>query len=148
MQSKQQKEKLERVVRFYQQEFEVLKVQCLQQKSVVAELDDALVGFKSQLRNIQSQTGGLGASIIDLQMVSRLMEKLQTEITQSQGRLDEAKLELGQRQAALRKKMSQLESLEKLIEKKTELISLELRRHEQQEADERYLNQHVSGSIK
>lgn len=132
--------RLNRVIAFYNKQLDLLKLQLAAQHSVVQKHQNKIEQLEQQLRRSQNRILVESATIANRQMGYQFGTFTLTEIGKEQEQLETANQELEVRKAELRKQMSRIESLEKLIERRASTLAYEASRREQILADERYLN--------
>jgi len=140
-----QLEKYQKVLRYYQQNLEILKARLQQQNQEVAQRQQKINQLHSRLESTQQSLTHAKPSPLDLQLVSHLMTNLESSIEQANRELNESNRELDSRRADLREQMSKIDSLEKIVTKTAAAIEHGRRRTEQIQLDERYLNTYFTG---
>jgi flagellar export protein FliJ len=75
-----------------------------------------------------------------------LIDQLQIELESTQEQLKEAQLDFENQKQIIRKQMSKIDSMEKLIERKVAELIYEETKREHATADERYLNTGFKGT--
>ena len=75
-----------------------------------------------------------------------LIDQLQVELDLTQARINEAQLDFENQKQIVRKQMSKIDSMEKLIERKLAELIYEETKREHASADERYLNNDFKGT--
>jgi flagellar biosynthesis chaperone FliJ len=140
-----QLEKYKRVLGFYQQNLEFLKVQLQAQNGLVAQKQQTVNQLRSQLASTQQSFLDLKPSPWELQMVSHLLANLELKIAAANQELNESERELESRRAAVRDQLSKIEALEKIVARTSDAIEHNRRRLEQIQLDERYLNTNFTG---
>ena len=140
--------KLGKILKFYQQQLGVIQIQYQQQDIAVLEIEKAIRCLDQEHESIHMQADSSLAIVADRQHAIGMLELVQS-------RINKKKIELGQSQALLLKRkrqlqeqMSRVESFEKLIARKTNLLYHENHRREQSLADSRYLSQNFTGHKK
>ncbi len=138
-------QKLEKVLQYYQQQMQVIQADCLRQNKIVLGLHLEISELENETELIYRQTER-GEFLISIRLSAigslelnqeRIRQK-GIELSQGQAQLDECK-------CRVQEQMSKVESLEKLIDRKTDLLFHEKKRLDQGIADERYLSQHFTG---
>ena len=145
MTNHRQLKKLRKIIDFYEQDCEVVKRRVLKQNAIVVEKQNKLAELNRQLELTQQRFNMPEATAFDYQLVCHLMNAIETSIKLAEQELAEAMNELHQQRTELQRKMSKIESLERLCTIKTEEILTQDRRREQHLADERYLNTNFTG---
>lgn len=140
-----QLEKLGKVLGFYQQNLESLKLKLKQQNLVVAEKQCTWDRLVSKLESTQQAFGRAQPSVFALQMAGQVLTTLDAEIESAHQELTDSKRELSKQRAAVRRQMSRIESLEKIVARTSGEVQHKHRMHEQVQSDERYLNTHFTG---
>ena len=140
--------KLKKVIQFYEQDCEIIRRRLWEQNAIVAQKQNGLNNLARQLALAQQNSDRWEPTAFNHQLVNHLMNSIETKLIHSRQELAEAVIELGQRRNELQKKMSKIESLEKLLARKSEALSQRARQREQRLSDERYLKTHFTGSNK
>ena len=140
-----QLKKLEKVLEYYQQQLEVVKTRFLEQSDIVTKKQSEAQALASELALTQRRFSNNEPTPLSLQMVNHLMELMETRINDKQQEIAEAQTLLDARRIELRKQMSRMEAIEKIVARKSNLIQHERRQREQHLADERYLNTNFTG---
>lgn len=133
-------QRLNRVLDFYNQKLDVQKLRLAAQQAVVKKHNEKIEQLNNDLVQSQNRLLAASATIAGRQMGYQFGTFTMAEILEEQKQRELANDELENRKAELRKQISRIESLEKLIERKASVVAYEAGRREQILADERYLN--------
>lgn len=133
-------QRLNRVLGFYNKQLDLLKLHLAAQHSVVQQHQQNIKQLEERLLQSHSRLQSASATIANRQMGYQFGTFTVAEMVGEQEQLEIANQELETRKAALRKQLSKIESLEKLIERRASAVAYEAGRREQILADERYLN--------
>ena len=133
-------QRLNRVLDFYNQQLDVLKLHLASQQAVVKKHNEKIEQLESNIIESQNRLQAESATIANRQMGYQFGTFTMAEIQDEQEQRELAIQELENRKTELRKQISKIESLEKLIERKASAVAYEAGRREQILADERYLN--------
>lgn len=133
--------RLQKVLDFYDRQLDLLKLQLAAQVSIAQQYKNEIVQLNESIIHSQNQfTQQTASSLAHRQMSYQFEAHTIKVIAEKQIQLADANQELDRRKAALRKQLSKIESMEKLIERKTVAVNYERNKREQILADERYLN--------
>lgn len=137
--------KLNRVLGFYEQRLEGFKSQLGKQLKVVAGIQARINQLNLAMVETQRLFDQQSVSVSGLQMVNRKLDSLETKVKASTAELVEANKKLDVCREDVRQQMSKMDSLEKIVVRTSSGMEQHLRKQEQHQADERYLNTHFSG---
>lgn len=138
-----QLQQLNEVLRFYQQQLDVIKTQLKQNLNAVTEKEKRASELEHELIAAQqSSIEPMTAS--NLEFANHLMKLVQKKIGQNQLELVDANAELSRCRIELNKQMSKIDALEKVVSQQIKILEHERRVAEQNIADERYLNTNFS----
>jgi|TARA_B110000495_G_scaffold56481_1_gene47715 flagellar export protein FliJ len=139
-------EKLNKVLDFYKKELDQQKFKLSEKSSLLKKIESAL---QQQQAKITHSLAGLESSNMTLSnclIRKPLIDQLQVELDLTQARINEAQLDFENQKQIVRKQMSKIDSMEKLIERKLAELIYEETKREHASADERYLNNDFKGT--
>ena len=140
--------RLESVLAFYHQQLELIKAKFKEQANTVTAKETQAKQLQLQLVATQERSAAAEPTAWTFELTAYLMDQLESRIRQNQNQLTEEKGRLDLQRSELRKQMSKIEALEKVVANKTKTIEQLKRQTDQHLADERYLNTHFNGTIK
>lgn len=148
MSGHQQVAKLEKIIGFYEQKLEIEKARFQEQNAIVIDLENQYKLLAEERKLAQQRFEQMVPTATNHQHAAHWMETFRGKLERVERELAQAVGVLETRRIALQQQMSQIEILEKLVARKSELIAYELRAREQLISDERYLNTNFSGKKK
>ncbi|MDG1512215.1 MAG: flagellar FliJ family protein [Mariniblastus sp.] len=139
-------EKLNKVLDFYKKELDQQKFQLSEKGSLLKKIELALQVHQAKIKHSLAGLESSNMTISNCLIRKPLIDQLQTELESTQEQLKEAQLDFENQKQIIRKQMSKIDSMEKLIERKVAELIYEETKREHATADERYLNTGFKGT--
>ncbi len=139
MSDKRTKIKLKRLLSFYEKELKVIKADFAMQNAVVLKLESEIARLIQQFETAPQQLSLQPATIANRQMGIQWLMNLKQQIAQRQTAIVPEQELRETKRIALMDQMAKIESMEKLIQRKSESINYAAQRSDQNERDEQYL---------
>lgn len=139
-------EKLNKVLDFYKKELDQQKFQLSKKSSLLKKTETALQIHQTKIKHSLAGLDSSNMTISNCLIRKPLIDQLQIELEATQEKFQEAKLDFENQKQIIRKQMSKIDSMEKLIERKLAELIYEETKREHATADERYLNTGFKGT--
>jgi flagellar export protein FliJ len=139
-------EKLNKVLDFYKKELDQQKFQLSEKGSLLKKIELALQVHQAKIKHSLAGLESSNMTISNCLIRKPLIDQLQIELESTQEQLKEAQLDFENQKQIIRKQMSKIDSMEKLIERKVAELIYEETKREHATADERYLNTGFKGT--
>ena len=139
-------EKLNKVLDFYKKELDQQKFQLSEKGSLLKKIELALRVHQAKIKHSLAGLESSNMTISNCLIRKPLIDQLQIELESTQEQLKEAQLDFENQKQIIRKQMSKIDSMEKLIERKVAELIYEETKREHATADERYLNTGFKGA--
>jgi flagellar export protein FliJ len=139
-------EKLNKVLDFYKKELDQQKFQLSEKGSLLKKIELALQVHQAKIKHSLAGLESSSMTISNCLIRKPLIDQLQIELESTQEQLKEAQLDFENQKQIIRKQMSKIDSMEKLIERKVAELIYEETKREHATADERYLNTGFKGT--
>ncbi|MDA7918306.1 flagellar FliJ family protein [Mariniblastus sp.] len=139
-------EKLNKVLDFYKKELDQQKFQLSEKGSLLKKIELALRVHQAKIKHSLAGLDSSNMTISNCLIRKPLIDQLQIELESTQEQLKEAQLDFENQKQIIRKQMSKIDSMEKLIERKVAELIYEETKREHATADERYLNTGFKGT--
>ena len=136
--------KLIKVSTFYRNQADNLAEQCRQLNTQISELRRQEQKIEGETDYQQRHFAALPPTTTRRMLAHQCLQQLASRKQQNQVQMRSALKEFELNRAALLNLMAKIESIEKLVQGLTEAITLGVRKQEQVNADERYLNTHFN----
>jgi hypothetical protein len=117
----------------------------MEQNAIVTQKQTEARELATELALTQQRFSNNEPTPLSLEMANHLMELMETGINDKQQEIAEEQTLLDARRIELRKQMTGMEAIEKIVARKSNEIQYERRQREQHLADERYLNTNFTG---
>ena len=138
------RDKLNRVRAFYRTRSDALAEKCRKLNADIAELRRQETEIDAEIEHQQRHVTALPPTPIQRMLALQSLQEMASRKRQIQVQMRSTREEFELQRTALTTLMAKIESIEKLIERLTGSIALEMRKREQVNADERYLNTHFA----
>ena len=148
MAGRQQLEKLNKVLKLYEQQLETLKANFMLQQNVDNQKRAERDWLLDEIMRIQNEFEKWDTTVNNLQVLSHLIQTVDARVARVDLELNEAETELESRRKKLDLQARKIKSLEKLTQRKLDEIKEYRRRRDQKLLDENYLNTKFSGMTK
>ncbi len=139
-------EKLNKVLDFYKKELDQQKFQLSKKSTLLKKIKTALHIHQTKIKHSLAGLDSSNMTVSNCLIRKPLIDQLQIELETTQEKLKEAKLDFENQKQIIRKQMSKIDSMEKLIERKLAELIYEETKREHATADERYLNTGFKGT--
>ncbi|MGI9495342.1 MAG: flagellar FliJ family protein [Mariniblastus sp.] len=139
-------EKLNKVLDFYKKELDQQKFQLSKKSTLLKKTETALHIHQTKIKHSLAGLDSSNMTVSNCLIRKPLIDQLQIELETTQEKLKEAKLDFENQKQIIRKQMSKIDSMEKLIERKLAELIYEETKREHATADERYLNTGFKGT--
>ncbi len=139
-------EKLNKVLDFYKKELDQQKFQLSKKSTLLKKTETALHIHQTKIKHSLAGLDSSNMTVSNCLIRKPLIDQLQIELETTQENLKEAKLDFENQKQIIRKQMSKIDSMEKLIERKLAELIYEETKREHATADERYLNTGFKGT--
>jgi flagellar biosynthesis chaperone FliJ len=146
MKAKIQLKQFRRIQDHYQRELDSLTVELTRLNLQVTNLRSELGQIENRMEATQNQLASYSITVIDCRLGGQLLQKISEAWDQKFEELSGACERFEAQRAKVEKQMSRIKSLEKLIERKAELVDFEERRLQQLVADDQYLTSSLNRS--
>ena len=139
-------EKLNKVLDFYKKELDQQKFQLSEKSNLLKKIETTLQIHQAKIKNSLAGLESSNVTISNCLIRKPLIDQLQVELESTQEQLKVAQLDFENQKQVIRKQMSKIDSMEKLIERKLAELVYEETKREHATADERYLNTDFKGT--
>ncbi|MDA7887467.1 flagellar FliJ family protein [bacterium] len=139
-------EKLNKVLDFYKKELDQQKFQLSEKSNLLKKIETTLQIHQAKIKNSLAGLESSNVTISNCLIRKPLIDQLQVELESTQEQLKVAQLDFENQKQIIRKQMSKIDSMEKLIERKLAELVYEETKREHATADERYLNTDFKGT--
>lgn len=139
MSDKQSQLKLERLLRFYTKELKIVQADFATQNAVVDELTHEIDRLEKQFLQQQQQLANVSVSVANRQLGVHWLSSLEQAIEHRRADLIPAEELRETKRQTLIDQMAKIDSMEKLIQRKTAAIDYAAGRAQQTEVDQQYL---------
>ena len=139
-------EKLNKVLDFYKKELDQQKFQLSKKSTLLKKTETALHIHQTKIKHSLAGLDSSNMTVSNCLIRKPLIDQLQIELETTQEKLKEAKLDFENQKQIIRKQMSKIDSMEKLIERKLAELIYEETKREHATDDERYLNTGFKGT--
>lgn len=140
--------KLQKVNEYYRQRLQSMVTRQTQRNLELARLKADLSQQQQGLQQMHDDATRLGGEVTFRLQAVTSAERLEALIVQCHDRITTQITQITEGREEIRQQMGRIESLDRLIERKQELLNTHVRQQEQNMADERYLSQHFTGDAR
>ena len=111
-------EKLNKVLDFYKKELDQQKFQLSEKSNLLKKIETTLQIHQAKIKNSLAGLESSNVTISNCLIRKPLIDQLQVELESTQEQLKVAQLDFENQKQIIRKQMSKIDSMEKLIERK------------------------------
>ncbi|MFK7765613.1 MAG: hypothetical protein AB8B55_00120 [Mariniblastus sp.] len=140
--------KLEKILKFYNQKLELIQIQHQQQMFAVQQIKNAITHLEQERERTQQQAEAGMSDLSNHEHSIEVLRLIQMRINKKQIDHNNAEALRAEIKQNMLDQMSKSKSLEKLIERKTQLLLHDRLRREQGMADDQNLNRQLTRRAK
>lgn len=139
MHAKHQLRQFKRILSHYQRELDVVAAELASMNQNVVWARQELEQAETRLQTNQQRLTSSKASVMNREVGAQLLTDLKRECNEKNQQLSDAKATFETQRNRVEGQLAKIDSLEKLVQSKSEIVAYQQQRTEQLAADEQYL---------